>query len=212
MMFSNVHEVSKDIISSVVGSAACVYTGQPFDTVKVRMQVNPSEFAGGIQCLKKTVSNEAVSSLWKGSVPAFAGALAENAVAFGINGCLKRILKPLDNSSSQEVGKINWKQPVAIGGITGIFTAVVLCPSDVIKCRAQMTSSASGQAAQTLRSLTSDIITQRGYRGLFTGLNAQLLRDIPFGAAFFGSYEVLCQVFKKHTKWSDSTVFFMSGG
>ena len=26
----------KDVIASVVGSAACVYTGQPFDTIKVR--------------------------------------------------------------------------------------------------------------------------------------------------------------------------------
>ncbi len=25
----------KDVIASIVGSAACVYTGQPFDTIKV---------------------------------------------------------------------------------------------------------------------------------------------------------------------------------
>jgi hypothetical protein len=29
-------EPFKDILASIVGSAACVYTGQPFDTVKVK--------------------------------------------------------------------------------------------------------------------------------------------------------------------------------
>ncbi len=201
------HEVTKDIISSVAGSAACVYTAQPFDTLKVRMQVNPSEFPGGIQCFKKTVSKEAMSSLWKGSVPAFLGALAENAVAFGINGGLKRILRPVE---VDDVEKIDWVQPIVIGGITGVFSAFVLCPSDVIKSRAQMMSSATGQLST--RAITAEIIARKGYRGLFTGMNAQLLRDVPLSAAFFGSYEIMCQLFRKHTKWSESTIYFMAGG
>ena len=31
---SHLLHVVKDVCSSIVGSAACVYTGQPFDTVK----------------------------------------------------------------------------------------------------------------------------------------------------------------------------------
>ena len=52
-----------DVIASVVGSAACVYTGQPFDTVKVRMQV--SHWSSSFECARSTFSNEGVVSLWK---------------------------------------------------------------------------------------------------------------------------------------------------
>ena len=31
-------EIIKDMLAGFVSSAACVYTGQPFDTVKVRLQ------------------------------------------------------------------------------------------------------------------------------------------------------------------------------
>lgn len=33
----DVLHAAKDVLSSVVGSAMCVYSGQPFDTLKVRM-------------------------------------------------------------------------------------------------------------------------------------------------------------------------------
>jgi hypothetical protein len=82
-------ESIKDVLASVVGSAACVYSGQPFDTVKVRMQVQPGEFKSSLECFRKTMVGEGVATLWRGSVPAFIGALSENAVAFCINGNLK---------------------------------------------------------------------------------------------------------------------------
>jgi len=201
--FSAVRELTKDVIASIAASAACTYTGQPFDTVKVRMQVNPSEFSGTIQCFNRTISHEAVSSLWRGSVPAFLGALSENAIAFGINGFLKRVLS---TDSSYNSDKLNITTPLLTGAITGAATATVLCPCDVVKCRAQ-TSAASSTSA-----IVSQIVAQRGYRGLFTGYSAQMLRDIPFGAAFFGSYEIMVQLAKRHTKFSDSTIYFMSGG
>ena len=47
-------DIIKDILASTIGSTACVFTGQPFDTVKVRMQVMPGEFSGPMQCFQKT--------------------------------------------------------------------------------------------------------------------------------------------------------------
>lgn len=207
----NILEASKDIFASIVGSGACVYIGQPFDTIKVRMQVNPAQYASAVQSLKTTVTNEALTSLWKGSIPAFTGALSENAVAFGINGALKRIFSS-DTTTSPSEG-ISVAKPILTGAITGAFTAVCLCPSDVVKCRIQMTTSVKGSAGDmSVSAMAKAIVRQNGVKGLFVGLNAQLLRDIPFGAAFFGSYEILCQLFKRHSKLSDSTIYFMSGG
>lgn len=132
-----IKESTKDVLASIVGSAACVYTGQPFDTVKVRMQVQPGVFASSVECFRKTMVGEGVATLWRGSVPALIGALSENTVAFTINGNLKRLME-LTRKDSDTPSSI---EPFLSGGLTGFCTAFVLCPSDVLKCRAQLSRS-----------------------------------------------------------------------
>jgi len=44
------------------------------------------------------------------------------------------------------------------------------------------------------------------------GMSAQVLRDIPFYATFFGFYELSCRYLRATTKWNDTSVYFVSGG
>jgi hypothetical protein len=151
-------ESMKDVLASIVGSAACVYTGQPFDTVKVRMQVQPGVFSSSIECFKKTMLGEGVSTLWRGSVPALIGALSENTVAFTINGNLKRLMT-LTRRDSDTPSNI---EPFLSGGLTGFCTAFVLCPSDVLKCRAQL--SRSQGVSMGFREILSVTLKKQGER------------------------------------------------
>lgn len=195
---------AKDVISSIFGSAACVYTGQPLDTIKVRMQARPEAFSGMLQCLRRTLAEESVTSLWKGSTPALSGAVMENMAAFGVNEQLKRLF-PEKNGAA-----VPWWQPIIFGGITGIFTTIVLCPSDVIKCKVQVGRSlrtgAADRAGAAVASakkaavdlpvlnatqMTRHVLRTQGIPGLFVGLGAQFARDVPFYAAFFGTYEII---------------------
>lgn len=204
---ANSTRVLKDIVASVVGSAACVYTGQPFDTVKVRMQVQPGDFSTALDCCRKTFQGEGLTALWKGSVPALVGALAENAAAFGINGSLKRFMNVDENDATKEVSYV---RPFVTGGITGACTAFVLCPCDVVKCRAQL-SRAQGMET-SIRDIILSCLKTSGVRGLYTGIGAQIMRDVPFYATFFGSYEIMCQIFKRRTTLPETSIFFISGG
>ena len=86
----NSRDVTRDIFSASIGSVACCYTGQPFDTVKVRMQTNPTAFPSVSFTTKSIMTNEGASALWKGAVPTSLGMVAENAMAFGVNEALKR--------------------------------------------------------------------------------------------------------------------------
>lgn len=201
-----VKESSKDVLASIVGSAACVYTGQPFDTVKVRMQVLPGEFKSSLECFKKTMMGEGIATLWRGSVPALIGALSENTVAFTINGNLKRLMSVFRKDESVPSSY----EPFVSGGLTGFCTAFVLCPSDVLKCRSQL--SRSQGISMGFRDILRTTIQKQGIKGLYTGISAQIVRDIPFYASFFGSYDVFCGLFKKHTDWNDTSVYFISGG
>jgi len=51
-----------------------------------------------------------------------------------------------------------------------------------------------------------------GLRGFYSGFCAQIMRDIPFYSSFFGTYEILCQTFRKYTAWDQSSIYFISGG
>lgn len=196
-------EATGDIVASIVGSAACTYTGQPFDTMKVRLQVNPNEFTGILPSLRKTVAGEGVAALWKGSVPAMVGALSENVVAFATNGILKRMLQSQSDDSLLK--------PLITGGITGALSAVVLCPCDILKCRAQV-NIAMGMEQQSMTQLVKEIFARKGVRGFFVGFGPQLIRDIPFYASFFGTYDILCYLLKKYTSFPETSVYFIAGG
>eukprot|EP01031_Cornospumella_fuschlensis_P007134 gene7134-8851_t len=107
-------DTASDVLASVVGSFACTYTGQPFDTLKVRMQVQPADYRGISSSIVKIVRAEGLPVLWKGATPAFLGALTENAVAFAINGLLTRALPWPEDSPFRSV---------LTGGVTGVFAA-----------------------------------------------------------------------------------------
>ena len=50
--------VSRDLFSATIGSVFCAYVGQPFDTVKVRMQTNPDLYSGVVSSTSGIMRNE----------------------------------------------------------------------------------------------------------------------------------------------------------
>ncbi len=81
--------------------------------------MQPGLFINPIEAIKRTVLDEGFLALWRGSVPAFIGALGENATAFGVNGFLKRVLKDRGEGlgDRQQPSLI---EPFITGGITGM--------------------------------------------------------------------------------------------
>lgn len=189
----SLRESAKDVLASVVGAAACCYTGQPFDTVKVRMQAQQDRFKGAIDCLVVTVRDEGVTALWKGSTAVLWGMVAENAAAFGVNEQLKRMFPaPPVQPGSLDFSSLS--HGMALGAGTGVVTSIVLCPSEVVKTRAQVATHSAkqhgGAAVMSSGQLLMHVWRTRGLVGLFGGLEAQMIRDGPFYAIFFGSYEL----------------------
>lgn len=121
------------------------------------------------------------------------GMCVENAVAFGINEQLKRSfpspLPPLNCGSGQGRSAFDFTNDVLRPGLfglgTGFCSSFVLISSEVVKTRTQMMT-------ETVSSvdITKGILRERGLGGLFVGMDAQIMRDAPFYAVFFGSYEI----------------------
>lgn len=70
----------------IAGGVATVYSAQPLDTVKVKLQTFPQLYTGMFDCLIKTFKRDGIyRGLYAGSIPAVAANVAENSVLFAGN-------------------------------------------------------------------------------------------------------------------------------
>ena len=198
--------VTRDIFSATIGSVFCCYTGQPFDTVKVRMQTNPAVYSGIFRTVTKTSSEEGIRAFWKGAVPTAMGMALENAMAFGANEALKRAFP--DPNKADPNQRPDLSRPFLMGAITGCCSALVLLPSEVVKAKTQVQV-----GDHSSNEIFRKMMKKQGIRSMFTGFEAQLMRDGPFYAFFFGSYDLLCYLFRTNVpSMPDELNYFLSGG
>ena len=198
--------VTRDIFSATIGSVFCCYTGQPFDTVKVRMQTNPAVYSGIFRTVSKTSSEEGIRAFWKGAVPTAMGMALENAMAFGVNEALKRAFP--DPNKADPNQRPDLSRPFLMGAITGCCSALVLLPSEVVKAKTQVQV-----GDHSSNEIFRKMMKKQGIRSMFTGFEAQLMRDGPFYAFFFGSYDLLCYLFRTNVPSMPNELnYFLSGG
>jgi hypothetical protein len=172
------------------------------------MQTNPGQFSGVFSSTASILKNEGVAAFWKGAIPTATGMALENAMAFGVNEALKRAF-PDDPAKLSAGGRPDLVKPFAMGAVTGCCSALVLLPSEIIKCKLQGVVGKNVTAGEIIKK----VVKQQGVRGLFAGLDAQLARDASFYALFFGSYEMFCYGFKQaFPSAPDELNYFMSGG
>ena len=118
----NRRDVTRDVFAASLGSVACCYTGQPFDTVKVRMQTNPAAFPTVLLASRSLLAREGAAALWKGAVPTAMGMVAENAMAFGVNEALKRTFP--DEAQGDPTKRPDLVKPFLMVGAAGEWVVI----------------------------------------------------------------------------------------
>ena len=76
---------------------------------------------------------------------------------------------------------------------TGLVQVFVTNPYELLKIRIQI-QAAEGATKKSI----GTILKETGVRGLYTGLPATLLRDLPFNAVYFSSYAFFKTSLKDH--------------
>lgn len=86
-------DVAKDLLSGTVGGAAQLIVGHPFDTIKVKLQSQPTplpgqppKFSGAMDAVRQTVASEGPRGLYKGMGAPLATVAAFNALLFTVRG------------------------------------------------------------------------------------------------------------------------------
>lgn len=209
-----IHKKVLDIVPGVAGGVARVMVGQPFDTIKTRLQVLgqgtalaatlPPEmtYKNSMDCVRKMVKNEGPFSLYKGTVAPLIG----NMILLGIHfPVFSKVRAALEDGEAP--GTFSHWKILAAGGAAGAAGSLVSTPVELVRTKLQMqrraalASTASGSGSAAANAAVEDvykgsldafrkIVSRYGlFRGLYSGYTVTLLRDVQGYAWFFYGYE-----------------------
>jgi solute carrier family 25 carnitine/acylcarnitine transporter 20/29 len=170
--------MSADFWAGYISGAAGIIIGNPLDLIKVRLQ------AGG--SVAPTVPSSYTSqfsgfgSLVRGATAPILGYGALNALLFVT---YNRCTAFLNGSSPTPATPASLSTIWTAGAIGGLATWVVSTPTELVKCRAQMSNSESSLK------IAKDIFRSEGVRGLYFGGIVTALRDSIGYGFYFWSYE-----------------------
>lgn len=173
--FRKVPQWTEDCASGVVASLATKLVLQPFDTAKTVMQsTNGSRYRTMGDCVIRLARAQGLGSLYRGLPAAIAASAPSSAVFFATYESLKRSLGPPSATTTL----------LAACG-ANLAASLLRVPPEVVKQRVQ-----TGLHRHAVDAVVS-IARQDGARGFYRGYGAQLVRDIPYAMAQFGTYETL---------------------
>lgn len=188
-------QTMKDLTAGTVGGVFQVLSAMPFDTIKVRLQVqsrtNPL-YSGPMDCLRKTVANEGVLGLYKGTLSPLAGVGACVAIQFGALEYTKRALVDRRRAAGKD-DNLGVAELFFAGMVAGGANSVVSSPVEHIRIRMQLQTAAAGEGAAYKGTVDclQQIARQHGMNGVFKGYNTTLFRETLGYGGYFAMYDLL---------------------
>lgn len=179
-------------LGSIAGAfgAFMVY---PIDLVKTRMQnqrsaVGQKLYQNSFDCFSKVIRNEGFRGLYSGVLPQLVGVAPEKAIKLTVNDLVR-------GKFSTKDGNIPLWAEIMAGGSAGACQVVFTNPLEIVKIRLQVQGEALKAAAREGEQVTKRsalwIVRHLGLVGLYKGVSACLLRDVPFSAIYFPTYSHL---------------------
>ncbi|KAL0967665.1 hypothetical protein UPYG_G00255210 [Umbra pygmaea] len=176
-----------DFLAGCIGGAAGVLVGHPFDTVKVRLQVQNVDkplYRGTYHCFQSIVRQESMFGLYKGIGSPMMGLTFINAIVFGVQGNAMRYL-----------GQDTPMNQFLAGAAAGAIQCVICCPMELAKTRMQMQGTGEKKSKRKLYKNSLDclvrIYKREGLLGVNRGMVTTLIRETPGFGVYFLSYDVL---------------------
>ncbi|XP_059411450.1 mitochondrial basic amino acids transporter-like isoform X1 [Carassius carassius] len=176
-----------DFVAGCIGGAAGVLVGHPFDTVKVRLQVQSVDkplYRGTYHCFQSIVRQESMLGLYKGIGSPMMGLTFINAIVFGVQGNAMRMLG-VDTPVHQFLA----------GAAAGLIQCVICCPMELAKTRMQMQGTGEKSASRRMYRNSLDCLIRihrkEGVRGINRGMVTTVIRETPGFGVYFLTYDTL---------------------
>ncbi|KAI0877016.1 mitochondrial carrier domain-containing protein [Hypoxylon argillaceum] len=178
------------LLGSVAGAfgAFMVY---PIDLVKTRMQnqrgADPGQrlYKNSVDCFRKVVANEGFRGLYSGVLPQLVGVAPEKAIKLTVNDMVRGVF------TDKKSGQILLPYEILAGGTAGACQVVFTNPLEIVKIRLQVQGEMVKATEGAQKRSAMWIVRNLGLKGLYKGASACLLRDVPFSAIYFPTYNHL---------------------
>ena len=179
-------QVVKDLFGGTVGGIAQVLVGQPFDTVKVRLQSAPEgTYTGALDVVKKLLANEGPKGFYKGTLTPLIGVGACVSVQFSVNESMKRYYDGIHHGQPLSIPQFfSW------GAVAGFANGFLASPIEHIRIRLQTQTGATKAFAGPI-DCAKKLYKNNGIAGLFKGLTPTLVRESLGLGIYFATYEAL---------------------
>nr|XP_015825387.2 mitochondrial basic amino acids transporter isoform X1 [Nothobranchius furzeri] len=176
-----------DFAAGCIGGAAGVLVGHPFDTVKVRLQVQNVDkplYRGTFHCFQSIIRQESMLGLYKGIGSPMMGLTFINAIVFGVQG-----------NAMRHLGRDTPLNQFLAGAAAGAIQCVICCPMELAKTRMQMQGTGEKKSKRKMYKNSLDclvrIYNKEGFKGINRGMVTTLLRETPGFGVYFLTYDVL---------------------
>jgi len=152
----------------------------PIYKVKTRLQSIPStDGRGAFAQASEIIKKEGFFNLYRGLQAELAGIGPVKASALFANDFFRNYLKDKN-------GKLDKKGELMSGVGTGLIVTGFYCPQEIVTIRMQM-QGMPGVVDQTMTSIVKEL----GISGLYNGVGATALREVPFCVIHFSTYNWL---------------------
>lgn len=200
-----------------------VLVGHPFDTIKVRMQIDSkgatAKYTGPLDCLRKTLRNEGIGALYKGVRSPLTATPAIYALSFGGWGLGEYLLKTYLPSvvEPDPLGgpdRLTILGLFLIGGFSGALQSVVWAPSELVKKRLMAQDQARGAAARYtgMVDCARQVVRESGVRGLYVGFPFVVAGYIPAVGLWYGAYGYFRRLFNASSEKDPSALMTILAG
>ncbi|KAJ1643404.1 Mitochondrial carrier protein ymc2 [Coemansia asiatica] len=183
----------KDCLAGSVGGIAQVFAGQPFDTVKVRLQTQPDVYKGTMDAVRKTIQNDGFSGFYKGTTTPLIGVGLCVSIQFLVMEHMKRTFAGVNGTPSGQAPNLTASQLYISGATAGVANSIVSGPVEHIRVRLQVQTSGSAAQYKGPGDCISQIYRSFGWKGIYKGQIPTVIRELNGYGMYFLAYEALVQ-------------------
>jgi len=180
----------------------------PTEYVKTQLQLaeksNPPKFTGAMDCVRKTVAGHGVKGLYRGLSSLVYGSIPKSGIRFGMFEFLANKFRTGDK-------KLSVTEGLLCGLGAGVAEAIfAVCPMETIKVKFIHDQTSANPKYRGFGHGVVSIVRAEGFRGIYQGLTATILKQGSNQAIRFGVMTTLCNWYTKNDP-NKSTGVLMKG-
>jgi len=191
------------ITAAVFSGAVSNLVTNPIWVIRTRLQTQEHvsrkpEYFGTFDAARKIFRREGFLAFYKGMIPAMWG-LIHVAIQFPVYEKFKQVLNVNLDNRDEHLHLDSALRLIAASSGSKLIASLMTYPLEVVRTRMQVQRSDSKLPPHYLTVVGSlrTIIHEEGVRGLYMGLQTNLIRVVPACAITFTTYELVFRALKK---------------